>query len=506
MQRDGFQQFVQTLTRGCRYFDVLCFTGHLFNDDLVLQQVRTDFVRVGFVFVDLVDRHDHRHLGRFRVVNRFDRLRHHSIIRRDHQNDDVGDLRTARPHRGKGRVARCIEEAQNLTVVGCDLIGTDVLRDTARFAGLNLGFADRVKQRCLTVVNVAHDRDDRRTRDQIFRIVFGFLDHVFNVSVGNTHHFVAEFLDDQLGCVSVDGFVLRDHHAVCHQCFDNGTNAFGHPVRQFGNHDRRRQVNVAHDLFTLNRTAHCLLALAFLLAFHLRHGPLTATFATGQSLVQRQFAGTTAIVATLVALVGFLAVAFFLAGRRGRCAGFDVRRTRRGRGRCGGCGSGCCGFRFFLAALVLFGFRLQAFLALALFGFFRLDLGTTTLAVFRAGLFLGCACFGFFRLAGAGSLNRLQPAFHFGIGDPCRTLGGIPERWIATAAGFCASRFGHHNALALGLDHDVFRPPVAKALLYVAGTRRRSPQAQCLFAVTIAHEARLSFRVTVATLVYAHAF
>ena len=48
-----------------------------------------------------------------------------------------------------------------------DLVGADVLRDAARLARDHLGLADRVEQRGLAVVDVAHDRDDRRALDQL---------------------------------------------------------------------------------------------------------------------------------------------------------------------------------------------------------------------------------------------------------------------------------------------------------------------------------------------------
>ena len=134
----------------------------------MLQQVGPHFVGVRRGLVDLVDRHDHRHFGRLRVVNRLDRLRHHRVIRRNHQNNDIRHLRTARPHRRKRSVARRIEERQTLPAIGRHLIRTDVLRDTAGFACDNFGIADRIQQRCFTVVNVAHDRDDRWTGLQIF--------------------------------------------------------------------------------------------------------------------------------------------------------------------------------------------------------------------------------------------------------------------------------------------------------------------------------------------------
>ena len=45
------------------------------------------------------------------VVDRFDRLRHQAVVRRDHEHDDVGHIRAARAHRGEGGVARRIEES-----------------------------------------------------------------------------------------------------------------------------------------------------------------------------------------------------------------------------------------------------------------------------------------------------------------------------------------------------------------------------------------------------------
>ena len=48
-----------------------------------------------------------------------------------------------------------------------DGIGADVLRDAARFALGDARLADGVEQRGLAVIDVAHDRDDRRARHAI---------------------------------------------------------------------------------------------------------------------------------------------------------------------------------------------------------------------------------------------------------------------------------------------------------------------------------------------------
>jgi len=47
------------------------------------------------------------------VVDRLDGLRHDTVVSRDHQDDDVGDLRAARAHRGERFVAGRIEKGDH---------------------------------------------------------------------------------------------------------------------------------------------------------------------------------------------------------------------------------------------------------------------------------------------------------------------------------------------------------------------------------------------------------
>ena len=61
-------------------------------------------------------------------------------------------------------------------VLGPDLVGTDVLGDATRFTGDDVGVADRVEELGLTVVDVTHDGDDRRTDLEILvALVFELL-------------------------------------------------------------------------------------------------------------------------------------------------------------------------------------------------------------------------------------------------------------------------------------------------------------------------------------------
>ena len=158
--------------------------------------------------VDLVDGDHDRHLGGLRVVDRLDRLRHHAVVGGDDEHDDVGDLGAAGAHGGERLVARGVEERDAPAVADGRLVGADVLRDAAGLGRDDGGLADRVEQRRLAVVDVAHDRDDRGARLEILGLVvedLGGLDLVGGV--------LDRDLALELGADQLDGVVgerLRD--------------------------------------------------------------------------------------------------------------------------------------------------------------------------------------------------------------------------------------------------------------------------------------------------------
>jgi hypothetical protein len=187
--------------------------GHHF----VLDQLLLHPVRVGVVLVDLVDRNHQRHLGGARVLDRLDRLRHHAVVGSHHQHHDVGELGATRTHRGEGRVARRIEEG-NHAFLGFDVVRADVLGDAAGLARRHLGATDVVEQRGLAVVDMAHDRDDRRTGMLLALHFLAVRDQRrLGIVVARAHRRVAEFLDHQHRGVVVDHLVDRHHHAHLEQ-------------------------------------------------------------------------------------------------------------------------------------------------------------------------------------------------------------------------------------------------------------------------------------------------
>ena len=72
----------------------------------------------------------------------------------------VLDLGAPRPHGCERRVARCIQERQRLPL-NIDLVSADMLRYSTGLARDNLGLADRVQKRGLSMVDMAHDGYDR---------------------------------------------------------------------------------------------------------------------------------------------------------------------------------------------------------------------------------------------------------------------------------------------------------------------------------------------------------
>jgi len=156
-EQDILQELVDVGALLCRNLVREHFAAELLEDDTVLQQLLLDTSRIRLRQVDLVDRDDERNGGVPRMRDRLDRLRHDAIIGGNDEDDDISHLRAASTHRGKRFVTRRIEEAELLTVRQRDVIGPDMLRDTAgnirRFSPTEMlrlfGFSDEFASRVL---------------------------------------------------------------------------------------------------------------------------------------------------------------------------------------------------------------------------------------------------------------------------------------------------------------------------------------------------------------------
>ena len=101
------------------------------------------------------------------------------------------------------------------------LVGADVLGDPPGLAGGDLGLADRVEQRGLAVVDVAHDRHDRRAIDEIvLGVVVGRL--LLDLLVGvHDRDLALELLGELLDRLVGERLGQGRHLAELHQRLDH---------------------------------------------------------------------------------------------------------------------------------------------------------------------------------------------------------------------------------------------------------------------------------------------
>ena len=165
-QQHRFEQGVDIGALLGRDVDEHRLATEVLGDQVVLGELRPDLGRVGAFLVDLVDRHHDRHISGLRVVDRLNGLRHDAVVRGDHQDRDIGGLRTAGTHGGERLVTGSVDERHQTLVaiqLGQHLVGTDVLGDATGLALTDIGLTDGVQQSGLAVVDVTHDGDHRRT-------------------------------------------------------------------------------------------------------------------------------------------------------------------------------------------------------------------------------------------------------------------------------------------------------------------------------------------------------
>ncbi len=219
-EQDHLEQLIEILPLPRRHLDGDGGAAPRLRHQAEVGELALDALGVGVRLVDLVDRDDDRHVGRLRVVDRFPGLRHDAVVGGDDEDDDVGDPRAARAHHRERFVARRVEE-HHAAAVDLDRVRADVLRDAAGFALGDLRLADRVEQRRLAVVDVAHDRDDGRARLQVFRLRrFGL--HLDQLLLEAAHqHLRAKVARDRLRRFGVERRVDRHHHAAIDQLLED---------------------------------------------------------------------------------------------------------------------------------------------------------------------------------------------------------------------------------------------------------------------------------------------
>ena len=145
LQQNRLEQLIDPLSGLGRNLDEHGIATPVFRYNFLGNQFLTDTLGVGALLVDLVHCHHDRHLGRLGMVDGLNRLRHHAIVGRYHEDHDIGGLGTASPHGGERLVPRRIQEGDH-TARGFHMVGTNVLGNATGLALHHFSATDVVQQ------------------------------------------------------------------------------------------------------------------------------------------------------------------------------------------------------------------------------------------------------------------------------------------------------------------------------------------------------------------------
>ena len=161
-QKDHLKQCVDTFVCMGRYRNKDRTSAPVFRNQFILGKFLFYTVDVGTWLIDFVDRNDDLCAGCFCMVDRFYSLRHYTVICCNNQDRNIGCICTTHTHGSKCFMSRCIQKCDLLSVDIYD-ISTDVLSNTSSFFCDHMRVTDRIQKRSLTVVNVTHNTDYRRS-------------------------------------------------------------------------------------------------------------------------------------------------------------------------------------------------------------------------------------------------------------------------------------------------------------------------------------------------------
>ena len=186
----GLQQFVHALAGfGAdlhrRHLSAVALHQHFFFCQFLL-----DSFRVGAGLVGLVERYDKRDFALPDDGDGFAGLRFYPLVRRNHQNCNVGDCGAADADLGKRFVPGRVNEGKFFSVL-FHLVCRDVLGDAAGLFFRDFCFAVPVQDARFSMVNVAHHDDDGRP-DFFVCFARGGRCHDFCIALSNTFFSSAE--------------------------------------------------------------------------------------------------------------------------------------------------------------------------------------------------------------------------------------------------------------------------------------------------------------------------
>ena len=196
------------------------------------------------------------------MVDRLHCLRHNTIVCRHNKNGDICRISAAHTHCSKRFMSRRVKERNLFSVYFCHIC-TDMLCDSSGFSVDHICVTDCIKKGSLSMVNMPHNTDNRRTLFHLLFVLFILFQKFFN----DIHYFF--FLTENVKfqrdffCRFIIHFLIHCNDLALHkQLFDNSRRNNFHLISQLLNSQHFRNHNRFDRLF---------LFLLFMLRFlHLR--------------------------------------------------------------------------------------------------------------------------------------------------------------------------------------------------------------------------------------------
>src|SRR5450830_288454 len=246
LQQDRFEQLVHAGTDFRRNRYERGVAAPLFRSHAMNRQFAADAIEIGARLVDLVHGNHQWNTGSLGVLDSFNGLRHHAVVRCNYQDHDVSSLGTTGTHCGKCGVTRGVEERDH-AAISFNVVRTDVLGDTAGFASSYLGTTDVVEQRGLTVVDVAHYGHNRSTGERLTFKLQGLGKGIFQGGVADQGHFVAQLFGNQLSSFLIEYLVDRRRRTQLEHELDDFSSLDRHLLGEIANSDGLADLHFAHN-------------------------------------------------------------------------------------------------------------------------------------------------------------------------------------------------------------------------------------------------------------------
>ena len=330
-QQNHFQQVADTGFLMCGNRNHNGVAAPILRNKLMLSQLLFNVIRICARTVDFIDSYNDRYLGSLSMVDSLDGLRHYTVICCYNQNCNVGYLCAAGTHSSESLMARGIQE-DNLLALVVNLVSTDMLGNTAGLAGGNVGFTDSVQQGGFTMVNVAHNGNNRRTRNAFFRRIVNLGNFGRILFWGLLANLYAEVVADKLCGIEIDILVDGNHYSQHKQSLDYFINLTLNELGKFLYVNRFADFNVGrtNDFYRSLLLLRCGL-LAAAVYRHLMAGAAVRTaFAGSVAALNLRLVVLTALACVATALTviasafAATAIAAFAAATANLCTAFAV--------------------------------------------------------------------------------------------------------------------------------------------------------------------------------------